>query len=413
MIELLITVILQCILYFTVFCIFAKPRSYRFKYSEGIIIAVLLGIASAAFFFIGKLMVIITMCTCILTGLLFFKNTLSKSLNSLSISFVTYLLIDYLVVFILSIFERKYGFYTNNIVYAIISAIPVISVCFFLRKLIKNLEDSILASITTTIMIIVYGINIYSMKIEMNTENVLFIFIVFITIIILALLLLTLYYRRQQKLYLKQYYGELENSFNDIREFRHDYKNLIVTLGMLVENEDLQGIKTFYNSMTEYQKNEIISGSHNLERLTRIRIDYLRGFLFSKIREAESRNVDVFVEVSGKIESVNMNRVDLVRVLGIILDNAIEEVETIGRGTVSIILIKIDSGVVISVENDCREDIERVHQLREKNFSSKGEKRGLGLYILDEILRKENQIHHELRIENGKFIQKLEIKDKS
>lgn len=132
--------------------------------------------------------------------------------------------------------------------------IPVISVCFFLRKLIKNLEDSILASITTTIMIIVYGINIYSMKIEMNTENVLFIFIIFITIIILALLLLTLYYRRQQKLYLKQYYGELENSFNDIREFRHDYKNLIVTLGMLVENEDLQGIKTFYNSMTEYQK---------------------------------------------------------------------------------------------------------------------------------------------------------------
>ena len=123
--------------------------------------------------------------------------------------------------------------------------------------------------------------------------------------------------------------------------------------------------------------------------------------------------MDVFVEVSGKIESVNMNRVDLVRVLGIILDNAIEEVETIGRGTVSIILIKIDSGVVISVENDCREDIERVHQLREKNFSSKGEKRGLGLYILDEILRKENQIHHELRIENGKFIQKLEIKDKS
>ena len=231
--------------------------------------------------------------------------------------------------------------------------------------------------------------------------------------IILARLLVTLYDSRQQKLDRRQYYGDFENSFNDIREFRHDYKNLIVTLGMLVENEDLQGIKTFYNSMTEYQKNEIISGSHNLERLTRIRIDYLRGFLFSKIREAESRNVDVFVEVSGKIESVNMNRVDLVRVLGIILDNAIEEVETIGRGTVSIILIKIDSGVVISVENDCREDIERVHQLREKNFSSKGEKRGLGLYILDEILRKENQIHHELRIENGKFIQKLEIKDKS
>lgn len=411
--ELFFAVTLQNLLIFMNYFVLAKPKYFKFSIKQSLVSMVLIILSGLSFLYIQKYMIIVTAISLIITGLIIFRSTVIKTINTVSISLGTFLLVDYFIVFILSLIEKKYGFLFSNFAYLLIVALPSIATSKVIKSLIKDFENKVLLFVVMPTVVILYAINIYSMRIELNSRNIILILSIFIIIVLFALLLLMLYYRRQQKIYLKQYYDELENSFNDIREFRHDYKNLIVALGMLVENEDLPGIKTFYNSMTEYQKNEIISGSYNLERLTNIRIDYLRGFLFSKIREAEIRNVDIFVEVSDKIESVNMNRVDLIRVLGIILDNAIEEVETIGRGTVSIIFIKIDSGVVISVENDCREDIERVHQLREKNFSSKGEKRGLGLYILDEILRKENQIHHELRIDNGKFIQKLEIKDKS
>lgn len=67
--------------------------------------------------------------------------------------------------------------------------------------------------------------------------------------------------------------------------------------------------------------------------------------------------------------------------------------------------------MTICIQNDCRDEIGRVNQLRERNYSTKGEKRGLGISNLEDILRKENHIYHEMQIIEGKFIQRLEIKD--
>lgn len=330
--EMLIVVILQNILLFTNFCIFAKPKDYRFNFSQVALIVVMLLLSAASFFLVKKYMILFSMASCMIASILFFKNSCVKSINSLTISMVAYLLIDYLVVFVLSLFEKRYEFYTNDILYMFILIIPILGTNSYLNKKIKNLEDPILAVVTTIITIIVYSINIYSMKIELNSRSLLIISFIFILLISIAFILLSLYYRRQHQLHLNQYYNALEMSFEENRTFRHDYNNLMSTLGSLLEREDLSGLKDYYHELFDYSNDYIFGKSRNIEILTRISNGAVRGFLFSKIREAEKKEVKIVVNVYGEVKKIAMGNIELIRVLGIIIDNAIEEVEEQKKG---------------------------------------------------------------------------------
>ncbi len=60
--------------------------------------------------------------------------------------------------------------------------------------------------------------------------------------------------------------------------------------------------------------------------------------------------------------------------------------------------------------NKCADDIPRIHELfQEKSFSTKGEGRGLGLSTLKEIADNADNVLLDTIIENGFFIQKVEI----
>lgn len=408
---LFIAAILQNFLIFINYCIFAKPTGFRFLLRQLLLITGFMILCAVSFMLFEKYMIVFTAFSFYIIGVYIFKNTFARTVNWIGINLTSFLIVDYLTVFLLSLIESKFQIVFNNFLYLVIVAFPTIFTSSFLSKRIKNLEDKILLLVIVPVTVLIYAVNIYSMKIELNSRNLIIIFMIFMIIVFIALLLLALYYRKKQQTYLNQYYQELENNFNDIREFRHDYKNLIVTLGMLVENNDMEEIKKFYKSIVKYEDNKNIHKSRNLEHISRIAISYLRGFIFSKIREAEMLMVEVLVEVPDPIKQINLNQIDLLRILGILMDNGIEEISQLGKGRVHIALIKKDKSVIILVENDCREDIESIYKLRKPNYSTKGEERGLGLAILDNIVDKKKQINHETLIQKNKFIQKIEIRD--
>lgn len=62
--------------------------------------------------------------------------------------------------------------------------------------------------------------------------------------------------------------------------------------------------------------------------------------------------------------------------------------------------------------NKCKEDMPRIHELFQERFSTKGENRGLGLSTLKEITDSTENVLLDTTIENGYFIQKVEIINK-
>jgi len=97
----------------------------------------------------------------------------------------------------------------------------------------------------------------------------------------------------------------------------------------------------------------------------------------------------------------------MVRILGIILDNAIEELQTLGEGALYIVCIKSEDIIRFTIQNSCRLDMPPLKQLQESGFSTKGERRGLGLSNLYEIINNLSNVSLMTNIEDGQFSQTL------
>ena len=98
--------------------------------------------------------------------------------------------------------------------------------------------------------------------------------------------------------------------------------------------------------------------------------------------------------------------------LGIILDNAIEELEVLGKGQLTVACYRRKNMIAFVVQNTCRSDIQQLHELTQPGFSTKGTGRGLGLGNLAEFVTAySDKFSLQTSIQDGHFIQKLWIGD--
>ena len=338
-------------------------------------------------------------------------------------SIIIYLLVGFLLIKLLKKLSIPYDSKILTVFLLIIVAIYYFYIYLNFQKSIENLNniasEKLTDNINTSNDIEIGEIKFFtgtepdptfvdklsSIKFELSQIGIM------IGILTISFLFIHLILKSEKEKNLDEYYRSLELNYNEIRKFRHDYKNILTTLDALIYQEDIEGLKKFHESIIEEEKDKIYNKSFNLERLSKINIKYLKGFLFRKIMEAEEKNIDVFLDIGDSIDEINIKDLDLVRVLGIILDNAVEELEHLKTGLLSIVFIVTDNSKIIIVENTCREDILKLHELKREGFSTKGEKRGLGLSNLEEILSKYRNITHEIQVDNGKFLQKIEIRN--
>ena len=65
--------------------------------------------------------------------------------------------------------------------------------------------------------------------------------------------------------------------------------------------------------------------------------------------------------------------------------------------------------IIIIISNSFNGSID-IKKIKEKNYSSKGKNRGLGLYIVNNLIKNTTNIYLNQYIENDIFNSKLEIK---
>lgn len=185
---------------------------------------------------------------------------------------------------------------------------------------------------------------------------------------------------------LKDYTRSLEGMYGDLRKFRHDYINIISSIVGYIDDEDIEGLKDHvYTNLLPLEKN-INRNNTKIYLLKNIKLPELKGLVSSKLIRAQELNINVTVDIMEDIESINVNVVTICRLIGILLDNAIEECESIENSYVTFGIIKNEESIDFIVSNSCRVNIEPIYMLNTKGFSTKGSNRGLGLSILEELI---------------------------
>jgi len=209
---------------------------------------------------------------------------------------------------------------------------------------------------------------------------------------------------------LQFYLNEVEQQQNAIRKFRHDLHNILIAMDIYIKNDDWDGLKKYYPKVRDIS--EIITKNEfELSELSKIKVADLKNILLAKIVKAQSLNIDVKLDIWEEIDNIQVGTIVLVRILGIILDNAIEEIQSLGRGTLQIACLRVENSINLIVQNTCRLDMPPLSMLNQIGFSTKGKERGFGLNNLEELTDSLQNVVLITTVEEEIFTQTLIIEE--
>lgn len=208
---------------------------------------------------------------------------------------------------------------------------------------------------------------------------------------------------RQQLTDLKKYTDQLERNQQKLRKFKHDYKNIILSLRETAIESRNEELERCIDDLDEYSENYLSTSSWNYNDVQKIKNSYLKSLFISKLFVIQEQNIDCHFECNNNIDTIPIHTFDLIRILGITLDNAIEEASMVKNGKISILIYEDDTQIEFQIENTCKPNNTSVSQLVNEGFSSKKHHLGLGLSNIQEIKRKYSNIYVQYRKDKNMF----------
>ena len=185
---------------------------------------------------------------------------------------------------------------------------------------------------------------------------------------------------------MERYSQHIEELYKEVRSFRHDYTNLLTSLRLGIEEEDMEHIKEVYDSVLKDSSEKLQDNKYDLGRLVNVRDKALKSLLAGKFLKARDKKIVFNVEVPEEIQVEGMSLLDFLTIVSILCDNAIEASAEASQPHVSIAFLKNGAQETFIIENSIKEEGIDISEIFSFGASSKGEERGVGLYTVMKIV---------------------------
>lgn len=195
---------------------------------------------------------------------------------------------------------------------------------------------------------------------------------------------------------------------DDLHGFRHDFSNILCTIGGYVQVEDMEGLKKYYSQIQKDINKVNTLGTLNPDVINNPAIFAL---ISSKYNLALKNNIEMNINIFLDLNSLNMKIYEFTRILGILLDNSIEAAKECDEKIINIEIRK-DSNrnrQLLIVENTYNNKDIDTDKIYEKNYSTKEGNSGLGLWEIRQILKKNNNLNLFTTKNHKFFKQQLEM----
>ena len=196
--------------------------------------------------------------------------------------------------------------------------------------------------------------------------------------------------------------------YDNVKAFKHDFDNMIFTIGGFINTNDINGLKVYYSSLEkECQSLNDIA----LLNPTLINNPGIYNLLATKYQKAKNENVDIQLEFFLDLKALHMPIYDFSRMLGIFLDNAIEAASASNEKIVKIIFrnsSKLNTQI-IQIENSYINKNIDTRKIFEKGITEKENHLGMGLWEVNQLLKRNNNVNLITEHNGLYFKQRLEI----
>ena len=208
---------------------------------------------------------------------------------------------------------------------------------------------------------------------------------------------------------MEEYMQKLEESYQDMRLFKHDYVNLLSTMQLLIDEDETDKLKELFYTRILPSSHKLAGKDAIIGKLSNIKILELKGILYSKILSAMNQDINFTMEIQEEIHNISMEMLDLVTVIGIFMDNAIEAALVTEDKHMTVIIIDNEVSVTIIISNSAPDIDINLDEIYHRDITYKKNHSGLGLYSAITILNKYNNTIHSTTYNNNIFTQTLEI----
>jgi len=211
---------------------------------------------------------------------------------------------------------------------------------------------------------------------------------------------------RDEDLKQQKFYNEsLRSTLFELRRFRHDWINNLTVIASMIKMNKTDELRQYVGELIDQCSNRINTQIYDIKNAG------LFGILSSKINLAAEKGITVSMNIMGEVEDIPGIKIsELCEVIGIFMDNAIEETAS-GDKSISVNIKNGDSFIEISISNSCTTvpDMQKIYL---DGYSSKGPDRGMGLAIAKKILSNYKNVLHITTYEDNIFTQTIEIANK-
>ena len=86
-----------------------------------------------------------------------------------------------------------------------------------------------------------------------------------------------------------EYTLQIESINNEMRKFRHDYVNILTTMSEYIRENDMDGLKTYFNDNIVPMKDNLQMNSIKINGTDNLKVRAIKGLVTTKILQAQEK----------------------------------------------------------------------------------------------------------------------------
>lgn len=197
---------------------------------------------------------------------------------------------------------------------------------------------------------------------------------------------------------------------DNVRCFKHDFNNIMQAITGYIDVKDMNALEKYFN--------ELMKDCNHINIMETLNVKVkdnpaLYSILVSKYQKAKENNIEMNISILINLKVFTEKNYFVSRILGILLDNAIEASINSEEKIVNVTFIN-EFGTntnIIEIENSYLEKNIDMKKIFDKNFTTKetSKNSGLGLWKVSEIVKNDERLILETSKTEKMFKQQLKM----
>lgn len=205
---------------------------------------------------------------------------------------------------------------------------------------------------------------------------------------------------------------EYEGMIDKYRIYNHENKNELQTLRNLISKKNTKALKY----IDEIINDKIKDNEKIMYKTSKIPEGGLRATIYSKLCTMDELGIKYSLDIAKDIRTVDLINMkedivlNICKILGVFLDNAIEAVKDLKTKHIGIEIYLMDGDLCVDITNNYEGKLD-MNKIGSSKYTTKGGNHGYGLSLVNQIISDyPDRFENEKSITKNTFTQKIKIK---